>query len=439
MSSDDLGLAEAVSMAVGGMIGGGIFAVLGVVASTAGLLAWFAFVVAGVIAACAGYSFVRLNALTDERAGPITYIERFTGSTKLAGMTGWTFVFGYVGTMAMYAYAFGGYFSELVGVASVLGVPLRPLASLAAVGAFVGLNVLGAHASGRTEDLLVGLKVAILLLFGVGGVYYGLANGSLGLGLSQFGAGPLIAAAISFVAFEGWELLMFDQGSIENPEETVKRAIFASIFAATIIYVLVAIVTTNLAPEGAIQQHPETALAIAARPFLGQVGFVLIALAAVFSTGSAINATLFSSSRLAGRMVSEDMLPHQIEGDGDGQPVRAVLVLGALTAAFTVYGSLNGITSFASLAFITVFGAVSYLAFRQRESPRTALIPAVGVLGAVATVVALLWHLATREPAVFTSVVLVAATVVVVELLYFEREPLAAELGEVEERVEDAV
>ncbi len=439
MASRNIGLPEAVSMAVGGMVGGGIFAVLGVVAVTAGTLAWLAFVVAGIIALSAGYSFVRLGRLSNEGDGPLTYIERFTGSTKLAGMTGWTFVVGYIGTMAMYAFAFGGYFAELVGVQSVGGVPARPLVSATVVVVFVGLNTLGAHASGRTEDALVALKVLILLLFGLGGLYYGFTRGEIRSGISAFGVGPVVAAALSFVAFEGWELLLFDRDSVKNPAETIRTAIYLSVVGVTGLYVIVAVVTTNLVSPGVIQRNPETALAIAAKPFLGQTGFVLISVAALFSTGSAINATLFSSSRLLDRMVSEDYLPAQLGGNEKREPVRALVAIGALSVAFTVLGSLDGISSFASLAFIVIFGGVSYLAFRNRseDEAKTGVVPAIGMLGAAATVGALLWHLYTSQRSVFWTVVVIAVVVLTAELLYFERKPIKEELSAVESSTED--
>jgi amino acid transporter len=117
-------------MAIGGTVGGGIFAALGVVANAADTLAWLAFVVAGVIAFCAGYSFVRLNGLIDGHAGPMTYVETFTGNTTLAGTLGWTFVIGHVGTMALYSYAFGGYFHRSRrrrhGIGRRLRGPLTP-------------------------------------------------------------------------------------------------------------------------------------------------------------------------------------------------------------------------------------------------------------------------------------------------------------------------
>ena len=435
MASDQISFVEALAMAIGGMVGGGIFAVLGVVAVEAGPAAWLAFVASGIIAFCAGYSALRLNAQADDQLNPIAYVEQFTGNTTLAGMTGWTFIVGYVGTMSLYAYAFGGYFAELVGMDSVVGLPLRVLITLLAIAVFVGLNVAGAHASGRTEDVLVALKVLILLVFGLGGLYYGFQRGMIRSGLANVEVSALLAAAIGFVAFEGWELLLFDQESIENPQQTIEKAIYVSIVGATALYVIVAVVTTNLVSTQVIQQNSETALAVAAEPFLGQIGFLLISVAALFSTGSALNATLFSASRLSRMLVANDLLPSELRGGDEDEPVRPLLVLGVLTALLSVFGSLNAISSFASLSFITIFGGFSLLAFRERSSFVTALLPAVGCLGAIGAIVGLLYHLATAEPEVFVTVLGIAAVVIATELLYFERTPLLAEARDVKQRL----
>lgn len=432
MTADKIGLAESVSMAVGGMVGGGIFAALGIVAVTAGTLAWLAFIVAGGIALCAGYSFVRLNHLLDGHAGPMVYVKQFTGNTMLAGMLGWTFIIGYVGTMALYSYAFGGYFTDLIGIEMVVGIPLQPVITLMAVAVFVGLNTVGAHASGRSEDVLVGLKILILLVFGVGGIYYGAINNELTAGLSNLGVGPMIAAGVAFVAFEGWELLLFDQESIENPTDTVRNAIYISIGSATLLYVLVAVVTTNLVPASTIQQQPDTALAIAARPFFGSIGFVLISVAALFSTGSALNATLFSAARLSKKMVNDDFLPNELQSS-DGEPIRPLLVIGVLTAGLAVVGSLNAISSFASLSFIAIFGSISALAVTQRESVVTALIPAIGMIGAIAAATALLYHLFTSDFNTFMLVLALLIAVIATELVYFERELIEDEIEHAEE------
>lgn len=428
MGNDNLGLLESVSMAIGGMIGGGIFAVLGVVATTSGTAAWLAFVAAGAIALCSGIANVALNNATDGNGGPITYIQQFTDRSTLAGMAGWTFTVGYIGTSAMYAFAFGSYFTELVGIHTVAGLPTRPLVSVSVVAVFVGLNALGAHASGRTENLLVGLKVGILLLFVLAGLYYGFRTGQLHSGFSSLGTGPLIAAAVSFVAFEGWELLLYDQESIRDPEETIRNAIYISIVAATALYAANAVVTTSLLDASTISQHAETALAIAAEPFLGQVGFILISAAALFSTGSAINATLFSTARFTDRLAANDLIPDQLSEESDDEPIRELLTVGLLAAAFTAVGSLQGITSFASLTFIVIMGGMNYLAIaNRRETDISSLIPSLGFIGTMITIPLLLWHLYSKEFGVFLTAVGIAMAVIIVEVLYFEREWIIAE------------
>jgi amino acid transporter len=426
MSDGKIGVIESVSIALGGMIGGGIFAVLGVVAETSGTAAWVAFLAAGAIAAAAAYSFVKLNNLTEVGGGPVTCVYAFTESTTLGGIVSWTLLVGYVGTMAMYAFAFGGYFVELLPVQQAATVPLRPVVSVTAIGSFLGLNLLGARATGRAEDLLVAAKVGILLLFALGGLWFGFTHGRINSGLAHLSIGPLIAAAISFVAFEGWELLLFDQDQMDDPKETARQAIYLSIAGATTIYILVALVTTNLVSAQEIAAHPETALAIAAEPFLGQLGFTLIAVAALFSTGSAINATLFSSAEFATRLVSHDLLPDRFSAPRtESTHEKPLLVLGTLAALFSAVGSLQGITSFASLAFITVSGIISAIALTERHREEiSAIVPTLGLAGTVVTFPVLLWHLYTTKFGVFVTVVGIALTVLAVELLYFERESI---------------
>jgi len=437
MSESRLGLTGAVSIALGGMVGGGIFAILGVVAGLTGPAAWLAFVAAGVVAACAGYAYVSLDRQTAESGGAVTFLERYVGNATLAGVVGWTLLVGYVGSMAMYAYAFGRFSESLVGVDSLGGIPIRPVVSVAAVATFVALNLAGARASGTTEVALVGGKVAILLALGLGGLGYAFTSpdASVSLGLSGLGGlAPLVAASLSFVPFQGWQLLLYDEDVIRNESTTVPRAIFLSIAGAVVVYVLVALVTTNLAAQ-AVEQHPETALAFAAKPLLGQTGVLPVEVAALFSTGSAINATLFSSARFAEGMLDDGLLPDEVGRAGsDGPSRRLVLALGGLTAAFTAAGSLDGITSFASLAFIAVFGVVSVLAVREREDTLTGVVVSVGLLGTATFFPLLCYHLVTDRPEVAWTV-LVVAVVVGAELLYFERETLLEEAVAVERRL----
>jgi len=434
--AEKLGLRSAVSMALGGMIGGGIYAVLGIVVAAAGATAWLAFLLAGVVALCAGYAYVSLNRRVGHPGGAVVFVQEYLDSSTTAGMVGWTLLVGYLGSMAMYAFAFGSYFVDLTGLSLsatlpvVGGIPVtRPAASLFVVAAFVALNVVGVRETGAVEDLLVAAKIAVLGVFALVGLRYGWQRGSLTLGLSGFGGvGALTAAASSFVAFQGWQLLFYDQDSMETPRRTLPRAVLVAIPVAVAIYVAVALVTVAIVPE-LVRQQPETALAVAAGEFLGPAGRAVIGASALVSTASAINATLFSSSLLTQRLVRDDLLPPRIgapDGGVDGEPpTSAVLALGGITAAFAVLGSLQGITSFASLSFIVVFGGACALALANAGTLGCSrLVPAVGLVGCGGFLPLLLLRLFRAEPATFRTVVVVAVVVVSVELLYFRRPGL---------------
>lgn len=443
MSTDpeggDLGLTGAVSMALGGMIGGGIYAVLGVVVKVTGALAWLSFALAGLVALCAGYSYIKLNQLSEPEGASPTYLEWFADSSTLAGMAGWTLLFGYVGSMAMYAYAFGSYFVDIVAVEGVLGVPLQPLLSLLIVGLFVGLNLVGVEESGWVEIVLVVIKIAVLVGFVAFGLWYGTNNGGIETGIDSLGYEPIMAAAMSFVAFQGWQLLMYSQATIKDHSDTNPTAIYLSIPSAVAIYIGVAIVTTSIVGVAMVSKHPEVALATAASRFGGDTGHLIISLSALFSTASAINATLFTSAQFSDRLIANGHLPDRLDADASdeaeagGLPKRIILLLGVLTGAFTVLGSLEGITSFASLTFIVVFGGMSYLALTQRDHEDVSAIPpAIGLVGTAAFLPTMLWYLFTSQRGVFYTVAAIAVVVVVVELAYFETDLFGGDGGEKE-------
>jgi amino acid transporter len=192
-------------MALGGMIGGGIYSAFGLVVAISGEVAWLAWTLAGVIALCAGYSYIKLNEFVDDRGGAPTYIEALAGNRTLAGITGWTLLFGYVGSIALYAYAFSRFFAELFGRLHVLSVPIANVVAVLLVFAFVGLNLVGVSETGKVEDVLTFVKVAIIGVFGVWGIVYATSGHTLALGLdSVANVTPVMGAAMSFVAFQGW-------------------------------------------------------------------------------------------------------------------------------------------------------------------------------------------------------------------------------------------
>lgn len=436
-----LGLFGAISIAVGGMIGGGVFSVLGVVVQVSHAASWLAFTLACVGSLFAAYSYLKLNAVGDSRGGSVTQLEEFVENKTIAGMVGWTLLFGYVGAIAMYAYAFGSFALGLVGQKAIAGLPLHPILSTVAVGIFVGFNLLGARATGTSEEVLVVTKVVILLAFIAIGVWYGWQHAKLTVGTATImqGTPVIMATAISFVSFQGWQLLMYDQDSIGDPLKNLPIAIYSSLVITIIIDGLIAIVVTSLVGPHIIATEPDRALAYAVQEtWVGHAGFIVVSLAALFSTGSAINGTLFSSANLADGMVGDALLPDEAgNADSSGASGRSVLTIGALAAAFAAYGSLDGITSFGSIAFMLVFGAMCYLAFRERDRDHiNPLPPALGVLGIGVFVPLLIGHLWLDERHVFWVVCAIAVVILALELLYFEAgDTIHEEIREFERRL----
>ncbi|QLG50782.1 APC family permease [Natrinema halophilum] len=441
MSDDDesgFGVGTAVALGVGGIVGGGIYAAIGIVVAAAGILTWFAYSIATLVVLCCAYSYIKLNDATDSSGGSVSYIEELTGRSTTAGVVGWTLVVGYIGTMAMYAYAFGMYAQMLIGLEYVWGLPVRQFISVSVVAAFVGLNLLGAGSSAAVERYLVFVQAGIIALFGLIGLWFGAANYQLQLGFSELGFNPIIAASVGFVSFEGWQLLFYDQEQFDDPEETLAKGVFISIPVAAAIYILVGFVITTLLPEEVVAAQPEPSLLYASLAVSKWLALA-VGIAGLISTASAINSTLFSEAIFAKNLISDDILPDEMGQEGaDAAPRRTVIVIGVLTAAFTALGSLEAVVEFASLAFIVVFGAMSALALTVRDAEGVdvnPIPPLLGVVGSAAFFVMLTWYLYSQLPAVFWLVVVISAAVFTVETMYFKRRTLSEGVQEVEKRV----
>src|SRR5680860_1747878 len=157
-SESKLGFNATWSMAVGGMVGGGIFSTLGVVVEIAGAWAWLSFVAAGLIALAAGYSYVKLATYYDEGGGAFTFLREINAD-GFAGSLSWVLIVGYVLTNAVYAFTFGQYLGHVVG----LGTWFPRTAGVAIVVLFIGLNLRRVGEAGGVEVILVWFKLAALV------------------------------------------------------------------------------------------------------------------------------------------------------------------------------------------------------------------------------------------------------------------------------------
>lgn len=197
-----LGFNSTWSMAVGGMVGGGIFSTLGVVIGIARTWAWLSFLGAGLVALAAGYSYAALTTHCGEGGGAFTFLRKL-GADRFAGSLVWILLIGYILTNAVYAYTFGSYLGHVVH----LGAWFPRTAAVAIMAVFVGLNLRGVGEAGGVEIVLVWFKLAVLVaLAGWGLARWDTAR--LTEGVAETGpGGAIFGAAAVFMAYEGFQLL----------------------------------------------------------------------------------------------------------------------------------------------------------------------------------------------------------------------------------------
>jgi amino acid transporter len=411
-----LSLAEVTAIGIGGMIGGGIFAVLGLAIAQAGHAVPITLIAGGVIALLTGLSYAHLGLALRGDGGSFSYIEHAFEQPGIAAVAGWLLVAGYVGTLALYATAFGAYGRTLIAGAGGAGPLSGGLAALVLV-AFLAINLRGAKTSGATELAVVAVKLAILAAFAIAGLYTAQAGHFRPL-FDHGPVAPFTAAALIFVAYEGFELIPNAIDEMANPERNLRRALVIAIVLTAAIYVTVALAALGNLTPAEIQHDQEYVLAVAARPTMGQFGFVLIGIAALLSTASAINATLFGAARLAMAMAMERALPRLFSMRARTRPVPWVALV-ALTAGalgFTLTAPLAIISTFASATFLLIFFAINLSAWRLRRRIGLAGIwPLAGALTTAASFLLLLWHTYATAPQSLYWIVGVYAAAIVAE------------------------
>jgi amino acid transporter len=407
-----LRLRDASAMAIGGMIGGGIFSVLGVTIQLAGHLAFACFVLAGLVALVTAHSYVGLTRRSGTSGGPYSYLCA-EGHPQLAALTSWFLVLGYVLALAVYAFTFGHYVGALLGGNQTV----TRTASLVVLVLFWALNTRGLGASSITEDVVVLAKLVVLA--GIAGIGLLAWAPSRLIPLADTGyAGLFVGAAAIFVAYEGFELLSYDYDDIDDPERTLPRALYLSIVVVIGIYVVVTLGSQMLVSDQLIVARREVAFAAVGQQALGTVGRWVATGAAVLATSSAINATLFSTARLVGDLSDAGELPAGLGRTVHGVPVRAMGALAVLAGLFAMLPAINDLLAFGSLTFLGVFGLIDHLHARTAVRRTEQLLGHVGSAACAAAVVVTVGRLAIDAPLTLALVAGCVLTVTVLRALH---------------------
>ncbi len=379
--SGSITVASATAIGVGGMMGAGLYTLVGLAATTAGVWLPVSFLVGGFVSVFSVYSYAKLGAKFPSRGGAAEFLVRCFGDGVIAGGLNVFQFLGWIIAMALYAAGFAGYARDLLPwdtptwSAKVIGIGL--------IVVVVGINLVGTKLVGRAELIVVVIELAILAGFVVAGLFKAEpshfdAAGGDGL------IGVLFGAGLLYVTYEGFGVVTNSAGDMARPARDLPRAMYGALAIVVAVYAIVSAVIVLVLPLAAIEANQGHVLAEAAKAALGRVGFVVVGAAALLATASGVNATMFGDANLAFTVSKDGELPkgfaRGVWHGGTGALFGAAL----LTAGFVLFFPLAAVGQMASLAFLLVYGTVSFghIRVRRQTGAKVGLLVVAVVLNA---------------------------------------------------------
>ncbi|TDK45572.1 APC family permease [Algoriphagus formosus] len=370
-----LGLGELIAIALGGMVGGGIFSILGIATENIGNATPVAILIGGVLALFAAYSYVKLALLYQDEGATYSFFKKaFPQSKTTSSIIGWLIVFGYISTLALYAFTFASYFCSQI---EALNHPIwQKIISGLIITIFAVINLVSVKGMGKLEDLMVYSKIVILLfisglLAGKGDIQNLLPVFESQSSLTQI----LIVSSITFVAYEGFQLVIHAYNEMANPQKNIPKAIYSSIGIATFLYLILSIAALATIPKEIIIADKEYALAAGAKTYLGNFGQFIVIFGALLATSSAISGTLFGASRLMAVVANDGYFPRPLGKKIKTYiPHNAIITMSIFAFVLLATGGLQVILEFGSITFIIVSLLMAYTNFRKRQETHSSLL-----------------------------------------------------------------
>jgi amino acid transporter/nucleotide-binding universal stress UspA family protein len=373
---------DATLIGVGAMIGAGIFVLIGIAAGVAGPALILTFILNGTIALLTAMSYAELGSCYHDAGGGYLWVKE--GLPKWNGfISGWMSWFAHAVACSLYALGFGAYFEHVLGEFSLVMPhwgffsPQKILAALVAI-LFAYVNFRGASETGKIGNLVTITKIIILFIFIGFGLELILRQGDWRATFSPFmphGVGGVFKAmGLTFIAFQGFEVIAQSSEEIKNPRRNIPRAVFLSLIIVVPIYILVAFVAIGtVKPDGMtpwdfLAQKKEIALVnVAQNFFIG--GGIMILIGGLISTISALNATIFSSSRVAFAMGRDRNFPGFFSKvhPQNHTPHWSIMISLIIIVLMALSLPIEDVASAADIMFLLLFLQVNIAMIRLRK------------------------------------------------------------------------
>ena len=380
------GLWSAVFLGIGSMVGAGIFVLLGEAGAIAGNLVWISFIFGGIIALLSGYSLAKLASIYPSRGGIVEYLVQCYGEGIFSGSVSVLFYLSAMVAIAMVAKTFGTYASMLMGADIVMWANIYAIGILIL---FMSINLAGSSLIARSENIIVIIKLSIIILFTVVVSFY--IKPEL---LSLKDAPPVMnifsSIALTFFAYEGFRVITNTAEDMPNPETTMLKAMIIAIIFVMLLYIAVTFAVFGNLSLPQIIKAEDYALAEAAKPVFGKVGFTIMAIAALISTASSINANLYAVTNLTYDMARNGELPEiykrNIWHSSEGLIVSTIILI-----TFVLFFNLNEIAAIGSISILFIHALVHighFLKIKKSGASKILVALAIVTIG-IAIVLAL--------------------------------------------------
>src|SRR5215204_1855467 len=404
-----LSLMDIIMVGIAGMIGGAIFVLTGPAIGLAGSAVILAFIINATITLFTAMAYAELGSAMPEAGGGYLWIREGLPRPN-AFISGWMAWFAHIIAGSLYAVGFGAFLYQLLGpnVAGVLSdqplfgvIPFDKLIAVASIAAFAYINIKGASETGKTGTIVTIVQLGTILSLIVAGSWMMHNNPNSTDNFADFmptGIGGLVAAmGLTFIAFEGYEIIVQTGEEVKNPKRNIPRAIFISLALVVIMYCLIAFVSIGaIFPDMPSWQfvglHGELGIMKAVESFMPYGGFIVLA-GGLVSTLAALNATTFSSARVAFAMGRHYNLPHRLSAIHSKfkTPYVSVILSCIIMGTMAYALPLEDIAHAAGVIFLLLFTQVNLAVISIRKmygdkldyGYKTPFFPYVPIIGII--------------------------------------------------------
>jgi len=384
MQKSKIGTFSALSIGIGGMVGGGIFAVTGLTVELTKGSAPLAFIIAGIVALLTAYSYWKLSLYLPNNGGTVYFINKAFGSGLLTGSVNNLLVLSYIILISIYAYAFGAYGARLFPAE---WYPWLKHLLISFVLISLGLiNYFSASLVIKSENSMNIIKMILLIIFIIAGFISPINWEQMDTTNWVEPVAMVSGAFIIFLNYEGFELIANASNNMKNPKKSLPIAYFGGVLIAICLYVMIVMVVVGHLSFTEITMNSEHVLSEAAIQFMGKSGLIIISIAALLATSSAINATYYSSGRLTYSIAKSGELPKILEKSVNNQPVYGMIIFAVLSLFVANLIPLSAIATMGSAGFLLVFMLINIANLKMHKITNSSKI--ISFLAALACAIA---------------------------------------------------